>query len=73
MLETEWNPSNINDFFWNWKTVILQDIFNSITSKYNVYGLKIASNFVNMGMQKDTGAIQLILFVISIKEMFCIK
>ena len=22
--------------------------FNSITSKYNVYGLKIASNFVNM-------------------------
>ncbi|PDY31661.1 hypothetical protein COM84_01105 [Bacillus thuringiensis] len=46
--ETEWNPSNINDFFWNWKTVILQDIFNSITSKYNVYGLKIASNFVNM-------------------------
>ncbi|KEK23251.1 glycoside hydrolase family 113 [Bacillus gaemokensis] len=46
--ETEWNPSDINDFFWNWKTVVLQDIFETITSKYKVYGLKIASNFVNM-------------------------
>ncbi|WP_410983041.1 glycoside hydrolase family 113 [Bacillus cereus] len=46
--ETEWSPSNINAFFWNWKTVVLQDIFETITSKYNIYGLKIASNFVNM-------------------------
>ncbi|OTA17642.1 hypothetical protein Xvie_01035 [Xenorhabdus vietnamensis] len=46
--ETEWNPSDINVFFWDWKTVVLQDIFDSITSKYNTYGLKIASNFIHM-------------------------
>ncbi|WP_319926551.1 glycoside hydrolase family 113 [Xenorhabdus littoralis] len=46
--ETEWNPSNINDFFWHWKTIVLQDILTSITNQYTIYGLKIASNFVNM-------------------------
>ncbi|CAM4280380.1 Hydrolase [Bacillus manliponensis] len=46
--ETEWNPSNINDFFWKWKTIVLQNIFDDITSQYDIYGLKIASNFVHM-------------------------
>lgn len=46
--ETEWNPSDINDFFWNWKTIVLKEIFDDITNKYDVYGLKIASNFVHM-------------------------
>ncbi|AOM42013.1 glycoside hydrolase family 113 [Xenorhabdus hominickii] len=46
--ETEWNPGNINDFFWNWKTIVLQDILTSVTKQHTIYGLKIASNFINM-------------------------
>ncbi|MEX0446192.1 hypothetical protein [Xenorhabdus sp. SGI246] len=46
--ETEWNPNDINEFFWNWKTIVLQDIFDSITHQYDIYGLKIASNFIHM-------------------------
>lgn len=46
--ETEWNPSDINTFFWIWKTEVLQKIFDEITKLYPVYGVKIGSNMVHM-------------------------
>lgn len=55
------------------KTVILQDIFNSITSKYNVYGIKIASNFVNMEYAEGYWSDTIDFVRQQYKEMFCIK
>jgi len=45
--ETEINPTDINSFFWNWKTVILEDVIN-IANEYNLYGLYISSNMVGV-------------------------
>jgi len=46
--ETDWNPSNINTWFWNWKTVVLRTLIDDIANVYDVWALNIASNFVNM-------------------------
>jgi hypothetical protein len=46
--ETKWNPTDINTWFWNWKTKVLRLLINDISSPYNVYSFNIASNFVHM-------------------------
>lgn len=58
--ETEWQPSDINLWFWNWKTAILQPLIEEIANPYGVEYLNVASNYVNMeyatGYWQDTFA-----------------
>lgn len=46
--ETEWQPSDKNLWFWNWKTTILQPLIEEIANPYGVEYLNVASNLVNM-------------------------
>lgn len=46
--ETDWNPSNINDFFYNWKSKALKPLIDDIAVPYHVDALNVASNFVHM-------------------------
>lgn len=44
--ETEFNPSNKNEFFYNWKTKVLNPIIKKVANPYNVFSINIASNYV---------------------------
>jgi hypothetical protein len=46
--ETDWKPSDINEFFFNWKTKVLKNLIDSIAVPYHVDALYVASNFINM-------------------------
>lgn len=46
--ETEWDPTNINTWFWNWKTNVLSELIKDIATPFNVYALNIASNLVKI-------------------------
>jgi hypothetical protein len=46
--ETAWSPTDINTWFWNWKTVVLSDLIKDIALPYKVYALNIASNFAKI-------------------------
>lgn len=46
--ETDWNPSNINDFFWNWKIDVLKVLIEDIAIPYNVDVLNIGTGFNHM-------------------------
>lgn len=48
LAETDWNPANINNFFWNWQEKVLKVLVNEIAIPYNTYWIYIASNFVHM-------------------------
>lgn len=48
LYETEWNPTDINTFFWNWKTKVLKELIEDIAVPYNVNAIVIASNFRHM-------------------------
>ncbi len=48
LYETEWKPTSINSFFWNWKTVVLKRLIDDIAVPYHVDALNVASNYVNM-------------------------
>lgn len=45
LYETELNPENINEWFWNWKQVVLSPLINDIAKPYKVYALCLGSNF----------------------------
>jgi len=44
LAETDWNPANINIFFWNWKTKVLNPLIHDIAVPYHVDALIISSN-----------------------------
>jgi hypothetical protein len=46
--ETDYNPTDVNGFFWNWKTIALQELIEDIAIPYQVEALFIASNFVHL-------------------------
>lgn len=46
--ETAWKPSDINTFFWNWKTNVLKVLIDDVAVPYHVDALNIGSSFVNM-------------------------
>lgn len=46
--ETDWKPSDINEFFYNWKTKVLKNLINDIAVPYHVDAINVASNFINM-------------------------
>lgn len=46
--ETEWNPNNINDFFYNWTHSVLKVLIDDVAVPYDVDVLNIGTNFVNM-------------------------
>ena len=46
--ETEWNPSDINTFFWNWKTNVLKVLINDVAVPYHVEALNIGTGFNHM-------------------------
>lgn len=46
--ETEWNPRDINAFFWNWKTDVLKPLIEDIANPYHVYALNIGTSFNHM-------------------------
>lgn len=46
--ETSWNPSDINSFFWNWKTTVIQPLLEKVAIPQNVFAFNISSNLVNM-------------------------
>ncbi|MBC8061254.1 MAG: hydrolase [Clostridiaceae bacterium] len=48
LTETEWKPTNINNFFYNWKAKVLSNLINDIANPYSVKAIVIASNFAEM-------------------------
>lgn len=48
LYETDWKPDDINEFFWKWKTEILNELIEDIANPLKVEVLNVASNFVNM-------------------------
>jgi len=48
LYETDWKPANINTFFWNWKTKVLNQLINEIAMPYKVDALIISSNMGNL-------------------------
>jgi hypothetical protein len=47
-VETDWNPENIDEFFWNWKTKVLKILIDDIAVPYHVDAVVIGSSFVHM-------------------------
>ncbi|WP_199869153.1 glycoside hydrolase family 113 [Clostridium senegalense] len=46
--ETEWNPNNIDLFFYNWEHKVLLPLIEEIANPYKVFALNTASNFSQM-------------------------
>lgn len=46
--ETNWNPHDINVFFWNWKTNVLKILIDDIANPYHVNVLNIGTSFNHM-------------------------
>ena len=51
--ETEWIPDNIDNFFSNWKHIVLKPIIDEIAVPYNVDALNIGTSFVHMEFRED--------------------
>lgn len=47
-VETDWNPKNINDFFYNWKIKVLKVLIDDIAVPYHVDAVVVGSSFVHM-------------------------
>lgn len=45
LYETELKPTDINEWFWNWKQGVLSELILDIAKPYKVYALCIGSNF----------------------------
>lgn len=46
--ETDWQPSNINDFFWNWRKKVLKPIIDEVALPYEIDILNIGTGFDHM-------------------------
>lgn len=56
--ETSWDPTNKKLWFQNWEKKVLLPISKEIATPYDVKGMKIASNFVNMEhMEKEWNSV----------------
>lgn len=45
LYETEWNPQDIDAFFWNWKTKVLKPLIDEIAIPYHLDALNIGTSF----------------------------
>lgn len=45
LYETKLKPTNINEWFWNWKQGVLRELISDLAKPYKVYALCIGSNF----------------------------
>ncbi|MFA6809167.1 MAG: hydrolase [Eubacteriales bacterium] len=45
LYETQLNPTDINEWFWNWKQLVLIQLIDDIAKPYKVYAFCIGSNF----------------------------
>lgn len=45
LYETQLNPSDINEWFWNWKQIVLGPLIHDIAKPYKVYALCLGSNY----------------------------
>lgn len=48
IVETEWNPTDLNMWFYNWKTKVLNPMIDEIATPYEIDYLTLSNNFVNM-------------------------
>ncbi|WP_051414037.1 glycoside hydrolase family 113 [Desulfitobacterium metallireducens] len=53
LYETQLKPSDINEWFWNWKQVVLSPLIKDIAKPYKVYALCLGSNFDQFENQYD--------------------
>ncbi len=53
LYETEWMPSDIDEFFYNWKHKVLNVLINDICNNYDINVINIASNLVNIESYQD--------------------
>lgn len=51
--ETEWKPDNINDFFYNWKNSVLENLIKDVAVPYHVDALNAGTSFVYMESYED--------------------
>lgn len=51
--ETQYNPTDVNAFFWNWKTEILAKLISEIANPYSVEAIYIGSNFEQLESYHD--------------------
>ena len=48
MYETDWDPSDIDEFFYNWKTHVLKPLIDDVANPYNIEILNIGTGFNHM-------------------------
>ena len=46
--ETDWNPNDIDSFFWNWKTNVLKILIDEVANPYGIDILNIGTGFNHM-------------------------
>lgn len=51
--ETDWQPDNINNFFYNWETNVLNNLIKDVAVPYHVDALNAGTSFVHM--EEDEG------------------
>lgn len=53
LYETQLNPSDKNEWFWNWKEGVLNPLIQDIAKPYKVYAICIGSNFDKFEKEYD--------------------
>lgn len=48
VVETHWKPTNINSWFWNWKTKVLFPMIERLAEPLNAEYFTVSNNFVHM-------------------------
>lgn len=51
--ETDWQPENIDGFFYKWKTKVLKTLIDDIAVPYNVDVLNIGTSFTKIEAEED--------------------
>lgn len=51
--ETQWNPKDKEEFFYNWKNNILSVLIDKVANPYRVYAMNVASNLVYLENYDD--------------------
>ncbi|HVJ49090.1 glycoside hydrolase family 113 [Desulfitobacterium sp.] len=51
--ETQLKPTDLNEWFWNWKQTVLTPMIHDVAKPYKVYALCIGSNFDQFENQYD--------------------
>ncbi|WP_050607899.1 glycoside hydrolase family 113 [Clostridium niameyense] len=53
LYETQWNPENIDKFFYNWENKVIKKLLKEVAIPYNVYAFNVASNLINMESKEN--------------------